>query len=55
MPTEQTLGNHLINELMPVGYKFDGPISKKILNTTMTRMARTDPQTYAQIVGNVKR
>ena len=49
------LGQHLINELMPDGYKFSGAITKKVMTNTMTRLSRTDPHTYARIVGDVKR
>lgn len=55
MSTGTPFGQHLINELMPEGYKFDGPVTKKVINNTMNRMARTDPVTYARIVGGVKR
>jgi DNA-directed RNA polymerase subunit beta' len=51
----QPFGQHLINNLMPVGYKFDGAISGKDLKSTLTKLSRTDPQTYAKIVGDVKR
>lgn len=56
MTTEGTpFGQHLINELMPEGYKFKGQITGKDFTGTMTRLSKTDPHTYAQIVGNVKR
>ena len=51
----QPFGQYLINTHMPEGYKFDGEISGKDLKSNLTRLSRNDPQTYAKIVGNVKK
>lgn len=57
MATSDTapLGQYLVNQHLPEGYKIKGPVTKKILRSTLNELAHKDPQTYVRVVTQLKR
>lgn len=50
-----TVGNFLINDVMPEGMKITGPISNKGLHDHVVGLAKSDPHAYVRIIGALKR
>ncbi len=48
-------GHHLINEVLPEGYKVDGTITNRGLHDQVVDLARKDPETYVRTVLALKR
>lgn len=44
----------MINEHMPPGYKFKGPVTKKVLNRQLAKIGKEKPELYGQVVQKVK-
>jgi DNA-directed RNA polymerase subunit beta' len=53
MPT--TVGQFLINDVMPEGYKISGPVTKKALHDHVVELARKDPTKYVHTALALKR
>lgn len=53
MPT--TVGQFLINDVMPQGYKISGPLTNKALHDHVVGLAKADPQKYVSTVLALKR
>jgi len=53
MPT--TVGQFLINDVMPEGYKISGPLTNKALHDHVVGLAKADPQKYVSTVLALKR
>jgi DNA-directed RNA polymerase subunit beta' len=51
----QTLGQFLLNEVIPSNYRPEGAFTKKKLQTAMTRLAKDDPHQYVKTITDVKR
>lgn len=51
----QTIGQLLLNEVLPSSHQITKEVSKKQLNTLMTDLAHKDPHTYVQVIGNLKK
>lgn len=51
----QTVGQLLLNEVLPASHQITGPTSKKQLNTLMVDLARKDPHAYVRTVGALKK
>jgi hypothetical protein len=50
----ETYGQYLLNQQIPSGYKVDGAFTNKALRTSMTRLAKDDPQTYVKSIVAIK-
>lgn len=52
--TEKTLGHHLLEDALPDGYRPQGAYTKGALFKQMLRLAKDDPERYAQTIVKVK-
>lgn len=53
--TVQTFGSFLLNDVLPPEAQISGVVTKKELQSTLTRLAKSDPEKYLQTVQDVKR
>lgn len=51
----KSFGQYLINEVLPEGYKVEGPITNKGLHDHVVSLARQDPESYVRTVLALKR
>lgn len=49
-----SVGHLLLNEVLPEGYKISGPVTAKGLHDALVRLAKEDPQRYAQVAHRLK-
>lgn len=56
IPTEmtETYGQFILNQNIPTGYKIEGPFTKKALQSSMTRLAKDDPEKYVTTIVKLK-
>ena len=52
--TEKTLGHHLLDDAIPMGYRPTGTYTKGALFKQMLRLAKDDPELYATTIVKVK-
>lgn len=50
----QTVGQLLLNDVLPASHQITGPTSKKQLNEMLVNLARKDPHSYVQTIGKLK-
>lgn len=50
-----TVGQLLLNDVLPSSHQINGSVSKKQLNTIMVDLARKDPKLYVETIGKLKR
>jgi DNA-directed RNA polymerase subunit beta' len=50
-----TVGQFLVNDVMPEGYKISGPVTQKALHDHVVDLAKKDPAKYVHTVLNLKR
>ena len=50
-----TLGQHLLNDIMPEGHKVDVALDKSSLTKKLTALARDDRGLYVDTVSQLKR
>ena len=53
--TTKTLGQHMLEDAIPPGYRPTGPYTKNALYGQMIRLAKDNPELYATTITNVKR
>lgn len=51
----QTIGQLLLNEVLPPSHQITKEVSKKQLNALMTDLAHKDPHVYVQTIGQLKK
>jgi len=49
-----TYGQYLLNQQIPAGYKVDGAFTNKALRTSMTRLAKDNPEAYVKSIVAIK-
>lgn len=49
-----TLGHYLLNEVLPEGYKIKGAVTNKQLHNSLVRLAKEQPEQYAQVIQRLK-
>lgn len=54
MAEYQTFGLYLVNDVLPAGYKLHGEVTKKVLLSTMSKLAKNDPEAYREVVVEMK-
>jgi DNA-directed RNA polymerase subunit beta' len=52
MPT--SVGEFLINDVLPVGLKISGPVTKKSLHDHVVGLAKSDPAKYVEVISALK-
>lgn len=50
----ETYGQFLLNQQIPSGYKIEGAFTKKALQTSMTRLAKDNPEAYVTTIIKIK-
>jgi DNA-directed RNA polymerase subunit beta' len=50
----QTVGQLLLNDVLPASHQITGPTTKKQLNEKMVDLARKDPHAYVRAIGKLK-
>jgi len=50
-----TVGHYLVNDVMPPGYRVDGPITSKQLHNQLVTLAKADPSKYVETIQRLKR
>ncbi|MGD9209309.1 MAG: hypothetical protein PVI90_00965, partial [Desulfobacteraceae bacterium] len=51
----QTIGQLLLNEVLPPSHQITSTVSKKQLNAMMVDLAHKDPHKYVEIIGQLKK